>query len=98
MTAGFLDEGERDVIVDMIAENPRGGELIVGTGGLRKLRVPMQGRGKRGGGRVITYFYDENMPAFLLAFYPKNVQSDLDVRQREAAVALTEAIRAQYGR
>ncbi len=96
MTAGVLDEAERMAIVDQIARNPRAGDLIKDTGGLRKLRIALQGRGKRGGGRLITYFHDENMPVFLIAFYAKNVQTDLDPRQKKAAKALTDAIRAQY--
>jgi hypothetical protein len=36
------------------------------------------------------------MPVFLIAFYAKNAQTDLDPRQRKAAKALTDAIRAQY--
>jgi hypothetical protein len=96
MTAGVLDEPERAAIVDRIATDPRAGDLIRETGGLRKVRVPLKGRGKRGGGRLITYFHDDNMPVFLIAFYAKNVQTDLNAEQRKAAKALTDAIRQQY--
>ena len=91
MTAGVLDEPERAAIVDRIATDPRAGDLIRETGGLRKVRVPLKGRGKRGGGRLITYFHDDNMPVFLIAFYAKNVQTDLNAEQRKAAKALTDA-------
>jgi hypothetical protein len=47
---------------------------------------------------VITFFHDSGMPVFLIALYAKAAQSDLDPRQRRAAKALTDAIRAQYGR
>ena len=82
--------------MDRIAADPSAGDLITDTGGLRKVRVAMKGRGKRGGGRVITFFHDEHMPVFLVAFYAKNVQTDLDAGQRKAAKALTDAIREQY--
>ena len=95
MAAG-LHNAERMAIVDLIAADPRAEDLIRETGGLRKVRVPLEGRGKRGGGRLITYFHDEDMPVFLIAFYAKNAQTDLDARQRKAAKALTDAIRAQY--
>jgi hypothetical protein len=94
--AGLLDDAERMAIVDRIAADPRAGDLIRDTGGLRKVRIPLEGRGKRGGGRLITYFHDEDMPVFLIAFYSKNAQTDLDARQCKAAKALTDAIRAQY--
>ena len=89
---------EQAKVVDMIAQNPDAGDLMIGTGGLRKVRIPLEGRGKRGGGRLITYFYDREMPVFLVAVYPKNTQGDLDAVQRKAALAVTDAIRAQYGR
>jgi hypothetical protein len=94
----LMTEEERAAVVDMIAQDPQAGDLMQGTGGLRKVRVPLQGRGKRGGGRLITFFHDASMPVFLIALYAKNVQSDLDPQQRRAAKALTDAIRAQYGR
>ena len=56
---------------------PDAGVVIPGSGGLRKVRWRLPGRGKRGGARVIYYW---NAPAgqlFLLFLYPKNVRSDL---------------------
>lgn len=94
----LLGEEERSAIVTTIATDPTLGDLMPGTGGLRKVRIALPGRGKRGGGRLITYFHDEGMPVYLLAFYPKSVQADLTSDQRKAAKRLTEAIRAQYGR
>lgn len=94
----LMTEEERAAVVERVAQDPQAGDLMPGTGGLRKLRVPLQGRGKRGGARLITFFHDVGMPVFLIALYAKNVQSDLDPRQRKAAKALTDAIRAQYGR
>lgn len=98
MIDGNLDDDERVAVVNMIAADPRAGDLIKETGGLRKVRIPLHGRGKRGGGRLITFFHDLDMPVFLIAFYAKNAQVDLDPKQRKAAKALTDAIRAQYGR
>jgi hypothetical protein len=98
MAAGMMNEVERSALVDMIASDPQTGDLMQGTGGLRKVRVPLRGRGKRGGGRVITFFHDVQMPVFLVAAYAKNDRTDLTQKQRQAAKALTDAIRAQYGR
>jgi len=94
----LLTDEERTAIVDMIAADPTQGDLMQGTGGLRKVRVPLLGRGKRGGGRLITFFHDEGMPVFLLVLYPKNIQTDLTPDQRKAAKQMTDAIRGQYGR
>ena len=47
MGADIMDDVERTTIVDMIASDPQLGDLIRDTGGLRKVRIPLQGRGKR---------------------------------------------------
>ena len=52
-----MTETERDVAINLIAGNPEAGDLISGSGGARKVRVPRSGGGKRGGYRVVTYFH-----------------------------------------
>jgi hypothetical protein len=52
----LLNENERAAVVDMIAAAPNLGVVMRGTGGLRKMRIPLMGRGKRGGGRISTGF------------------------------------------
>lgn len=94
----LFSEAERLEIVEMLARDPSAGDLMPGAGGLRKLRVALAGRGKRGGGRLITFFHDLGMPLFILDVYAKNARVDLDPGQRKAAMALTEAIKSQYGR
>lgn len=98
MIGKLIDEAERIALINRIAADPEAGDLIPESGGLRKLRIALPGRGKRGGGRVITYFHDLEMPVFLIAFYAKSRQGDLNAQQRKAAKAATDAIRAQYGR
>ncbi len=65
--AAGLDDEELTEIVSQIAAHPVSGELIVGTGGARKLRFARQGSGKSGGYRTIHYFGGEDVPVFLLA-------------------------------
>lgn len=52
--AAFSDEELRALQLELL-ENPQAGALIPGSHGLRKLRVALEGRGKRGGARVIYY-------------------------------------------
>lgn len=63
-----------------LLEQPDRGDLIKGSGGLRKLRWACSGRGKRGGIRIIYYLWQRNT-AFLLFAYPKNRQEDLTPAQ-----------------
>lgn len=77
-----VSEDERDRIVDFIAANPRSGELIVGTGGARKVRFAGRGRGKSGGYRVITFFSGTDTPVFLLSLFSKGDRVDLSQAER----------------
>ena len=81
---GVLSEDEHDDLILYVALHPEAGDVIPGTGGLRKLRWVAKGRGKRGGSRVIYYFHDIHVPLFLMAIFAKNVQADLSTRQRNA--------------
>jgi mRNA-degrading endonuclease RelE of RelBE toxin-antitoxin system len=60
---------------------PEQGALIRGSGGLRKLRWGVAGRGKRGGVRVIYFWYSSEEIFYMLYVYPKNVQGDLTPAQ-----------------
>ena len=89
---------EQDAIVDVIAYEPLRGDIIVGTGGLRKIRIGRSGSGKRGGARVIYYFYNANHPVLLLAIYAKNEKADLTARDKTEFTALVKEITTQWQR
>ena len=78
----YLSDAERHRLIDFVAHHPEAGDLIRGTGGLRKLRWAMKGGGKRGGLRLIYYFYNPEWPVFLLTIYRKTEQQDLTSEQR----------------
>jgi hypothetical protein len=78
----LLTEAERLAVIDRVAAHPLVGVLIKGTGGLRKMRIGIEGRGKRGGGRVIYWFHSEGFPVVLLAMFAKNESSDLSAKER----------------
>jgi hypothetical protein len=66
-----------------LAADPALGTLIKGGGGIRKVRVAVGSRGKRGGARVIYYWAVRKDLILLLYAYPKNVATDLTPRQVE---------------
>ena len=82
-----LSTEEQEAIIDLIAYEPTCGDLIPGTGGLRKVRVGRGGSGKRGGARVIYYFYNAAFPVLLMALYAKNEKSDLSAREKKEFTA-----------
>ena len=71
--AKAADMSEADLIrvVDIVARDPQAGDLIVGSGGCRKLRVAGRGKGKSGGYRVVTYYADVRTPVYLLSAISK---------------------------
>lgn len=72
----FSDDDLRELQVTLL-KNPAAGDLILGGRGLRKLRVPLPGRGKRGGARVIYYHWVSHDQCLLVFAYAKNVAADL---------------------
>ena len=90
----LLSSAEQTRVVEYLAANPRTGDLIRGTGGVRKLRWARGGRGKSGGVRVIYYFLSEAMPLYLLTVFGKNEKADLTQAERNELAALTRMLKA----
>lgn len=77
------DETYRKLQEDLTL-HPDAGAVIAGTGGVRKIRIAANGHGKRGGARVIYYYFTSaSQIAFLLA-YDKAGQEDLTADQKKA--------------
>jgi hypothetical protein len=92
----MISDSEREELVAILAGNPVAGEIIPETGGVRKIRWALAGRGKRGGARVIYYFHNEHLPVFLLAAYGKNEKANLSMAERSAMKRLIPALVAGY--
>jgi hypothetical protein len=59
-----MTEAEMAAIVDAVAANPSIGEVIIGSGGCRKVRFAGRGKGKSGGYRVVTFYTGRMRPCF----------------------------------
>jgi mRNA-degrading endonuclease RelE of RelBE toxin-antitoxin system len=90
----LLSEKEHAGLIAFLARDPKAGDEIMGTGGVRKVRYGAKGKGKSGGVRVIYYFYDQTMPIYALLVYGKNERADLTAKQRKAVAAFAAAIKA----
>ena len=76
-----LSENERQNIINFLAKNPKSGDIIQGTGGVRKLRCGKGDRGKSGGVRVIYYFHSDHLPLYLITLFAKNERDNLTAQE-----------------
>lgn len=90
----FTDEEHEDLLL-YLSMYCGAGDEIPGTGGVRKLRFALQGKGKSGGVRVIYYFFDEQNPLYALLLYSKNEQANLSPDQKRAVASIAAAIKAE---
>lgn len=93
----LINEEEITTLKSCIAANPEAGDLIPGLRGICKLRWQANQKGKRGGARVIYFFYNFNIPLFLLDIYPKSQKEDLSVGEKKELNNLIYELLQQYG-
>lgn len=91
--ARLLTEAEREALARFLDANPEAGDLVAGTGGVRKLRWGMAGRGKRGGARVLHLYLRHRDTLWLLDIYGKREKADLGTADVKAIRAMVDAIK-----
>lgn len=93
-----MTEAERFELVGMIGRKPDIGDVIQGTGGVRKVRFAGKGKGKSGGYRIISFFAGPGLPVFLLTVYAKGDRANLTKAERNALASLTTTLAESYAR
>jgi hypothetical protein len=91
-----MSETEREDLVAFLGANPEAGKIVAETGGVRKVRWGLAGRGKRGGARVVYYYHSQRLPLFLLTAYPKNRKASLTQAERNAMKRLVQILVTGY--
>lgn len=74
---GLLTDREMQAVEQHLLRNPRAGDSLSATGGVRKIRAGLPGRGKRGGARVLYYYIELRSKVYFLLAFAKNVQANL---------------------
>lgn len=87
---------EQSAATLMIGSDPQCGDLIPGGGGIRKVRFAVGGRGKRGGVRIVYYYYDRNNPIYLITVFAKNEQSNLSKGEINNLAKLVKCLTETY--
>jgi len=91
--ADYLDDEGFRGLQEAMMKYPEAGDVIEGTGGLRKLRHgdPRRGKGKRGGLRVIYYWWDGGSQFWLFTLYDKDEMADLNSDEKKALKGMLKA-------
>ncbi len=87
----LLSDEEYRELQNSLITDPEAGKVIRGSGGIRKLRWAGSGRGKRGGVRVIYYWFRDDEIILMLLVYSKNEQDDLTPEQLKTLRKLVES-------
>ena len=88
---------ERTSIVNYLAMHPEAGSVMKGTGGIRKLRWAVRGRGKSGGVRIVYFFHNRTIPVFLLTVFAKGEKANLSLGERNELARYAMLIVKSYG-
>ncbi len=93
---GLTDNNLRDLQEELL-KDPKAGDAIQGTGGIRKIRIPMEnkGKGKRGGARVIYVDIELKETIYFINVYTKDEKDDLTDDERKAFKAVVKILKEE---
>lgn len=91
---GLTDENLRE-LENILLENSKAGDAIQGTGGLRKIRIPLDNKGKRGDGRVIYVDIEFKETIYFINVYAKNEKDDLTEEEKKAFKAVVKILKEE---
>ena len=94
----ILTEEDRGDLIAFLAYNPTAGDILRGTGGVRKIRWAREGEGKSGGFRVVYFFHSTDIPLFALSVFAKNEKANLTQAERNELKELTAILVNEYRR
>lgn len=77
----------------LLAQNPEAGDVVVGTNGIRKIRLKSASKGKSGGFRVCYYFYKPEEGILLILIYQKNAKTDLTEAEKKMLKKIVQGLK-----
>lgn len=91
-----LSDDDLCMLENILLKNPKTGDTISGTDGLRKIRIPVEDTGKRGGGRVIYIDIEVKECIYLIDVYAKKEKQDLTTKERKMFKKLVQILRNNH--
>ncbi len=97
LLSDYLSDDEYRELQLHLARDPEAGDVIQGTGGFRKVRWadPRRGKGRRGGLRLIYFYFEHDRQIWFLTMYGKNEAADLTLKEKRALKAAIEEEKRQ---
>ncbi len=83
-----LGDDELRLLQETLLQNPKAGDVILGTKGLRKIRIALQGQGKSGGVKVVYVDFSVYETVYLITTYLKNEKDNLSKAERNSIVKM----------
>lgn len=93
--AGLLTDEDVRALERELLRDPRAGAVMRGTGGVRKVRAALEGRGKSGSVRVVYLYVEVKSRIYLLLVFAKNEQANLTPEQTRRVRQLVETLKAE---
>ena len=91
---GLSDESLRE-LQNTLLQNPKSGDVIQGTGGLRKIRIPLGNTGKRSGGRALYVDIELKETIYFINVYTKNEKEDLTEAEKNAIKTVIKVLKEE---
>ncbi len=96
LALSMMDEDAYDSLIEFLAHNYLKGDIIPGTGGVRKIRYARQGRGKSAGFRVVYYYHSEGNPIVPLTIFGKNQRSNISQAETNELYKIVQLIKKEF--
>ena len=90
-----LTDSDLRTLEMILLKNPKIGSVIAGTGGIRKIRIPVENTGKRSGGRVLYVDIEVTECIYLLDVYTKNEKIDLTKKEQKILKKLVSILKEE---
>ncbi|MDH5668817.1 MAG: type II toxin-antitoxin system RelE/ParE family toxin [Nitrospira sp.] len=94
----LMDENAYDRLIEFLARNYLNGDIIPGTGGVRKIRYARQGKGKSAGFRVIYYYHSEGHPIVPFTIFAKNQKTNLSEAEKTELYKIVQMIKKELSK
>ena len=93
-----LGDDELKLLQIMLLKNPESGKIMEGTGGIRKVRFPLENRGKSGSVRVCYTDFAEYEVIYLITAFEKKEQENLTMEEKNAIKKLVKALKEEVAK